>query len=415
MNKSFYLLFALYPIFHAHGETGTMPLTLNSAIEMGLKNNPELTSSAAKIRASNGRFWSAISPPPAEVSTTNDYVPTGQSLNRFGEKTVGVNQSIEFPTNYFVRGSKFKKEAEISRQEYSQAGLTVTAKIKSSYFKALALQEQITIAHENVEIADHFVKKAEIRYSVGEATNLEKLTAKAQYTQALNELDVNKNHLIAAYADLNYALGFGKHEKKEFELVDSLKIPPCNVPLDTLINDAACNNPQIKINKLREEAYAAEKKLAWSGFLPGITIGVFSKKVRGDTQDYYGASAGITIPLWFMLDQHGKIKEASANLISAQSDSRSMENSVYLAAQHAYTEFMNAEKQVVLYQKELLPQTEEIYRAASKSYEAGEITYIEFLQAQQTLINSRGGYIDALLSYNLSIVAIEESIGKTLR
>jgi heavy metal efflux system protein len=98
----------------------------------------------------------------------------------------------------------------------------------------------------------------------------------------------------------------------------------------------------------------------------------------------------------------------------AKSDLQAAHNAVYAKTQDAFAEFKHGESQVHLYLDEIIPQAEEIYRTAVKSYEAGEITYIEFLQAQQTLINSRGSYVDALLSYNLSIITIEESIGKTL-
>jgi outer membrane protein TolC len=413
-NRHHCWLFLIVLVFVTKAETGKIPLSLDSAIGIGLQSNPEIKSSAAKIRASTGRFWSAISPPPAELSTTNDYVPAGRGLSGWGEQIIGVNQNFEFPTNYLLRGSKSVRETEISRQEFAQANLEVSAKIKSSYFRALALQEQVKIAQDNLEIADRFARKAEIRYSVGEGTNLEKLTAKAQYTQALNAVEVNKNHLISAFADLSFALGFGKGDNKEFELTDSLRPVAIPLSLDSLVDGAVRDNPRLKADKLREEVAAKEKSLAWSSLLPDVNLGVFSKKVRGDGQDYYGASAGLSIPLWFMLDQRGKIKEASSSLVSAKFERRATENSVFLAVKDAFNEFKNAEKQVSLHQKELLPQAEEIHRAALKSYEAGESTYLEFLQAQQTVTSARSGYVDALLEYNLSIVFLEEAIGKKL-
>ena len=80
----------------------------------------------------------------------------------------------------------------------------------------------------------------------------------------------------------------------------------------------------------------------------------------------------------------------------------------------AFTDHENNLKQVKLYVSDILPQAEEIYRTAIKSYEAGEITYIEFLQAKQTLINSRNNYINILFNYNRSIFTIEEIVGKSL-
>lgn len=396
--------------------TGSInPLSLSSAIQIGLANNPEIKSSSEKVNISKGRFWNAIAPAPMDFSITNDYVPVGHPLNSFGEKTVGISQTIELPTNYFFRGSKCSIEKKIAENEFASTKLAVIANIKKAYFKVLALQEQAKVAEANRAIAQDFVKKAEVRFSVGEGTNLEKLTAKVFSTEALNNVEIHKNHLVAGFAELNYALGYGKDGSRAYQLMDTLGFIPCDFTLGRLVDDALSVNPRLKAGKLRLDFYAVEKTLAWSSLVPEFNLACFSKQVRNDPQDYYGASFSIGIPLWFLLDQRGRINEASANVVMAESELRMARNSLYANSQSAFAEFKHEEKQVQLYVKEIIPQAEEIFRTAARSYEAGEITYIEYLQAQQTLINSRGSYIDALLTYNLAIVAMEEAVGKTLQ
>lgn len=395
--------------------TSGRPLTLGSAIQIALDNNPAIKASSEKIKGSKARFWSEISPAPAEFSMTNDYVPVGTALNNYGEKTVGISQSIDFPTNYLFRGSKSSIERKIIEKEFMLTKLGVVSKVKKAYYQVVALQEQVGIAGGNRAIALDFAKKADVRYSVGEGTNLEKLTAKVNQTEALNNVEIQKNHLTIAMADLSLSMGYGKGGSGSYSLSDTLACVPLPFTLDQLVDEAMSVNPLLEANKLRVDAYSADRSLAWSGILPGFNLGCFAKEVRGDATKYYGASLSIGIPLWFMLDQRGKIMEASANLSTATADLRTANNEVYAKTQDAFAEFKHAEKQVQLYVNDILPQAEEVFRTASKSYEAGEITYIEFLQAQQTLINSRGSYVDALLSYNLSLVTIEEAIGKTLQ
>jgi outer membrane protein TolC len=390
-------------------------LSLQDAIKTGIDNNPEIKASRGKIKASRGRFWTAISPASPDLSITNDYIPAGSNISKYGEKTIGISQPVDFPTNYFLRGSKYSIEKDIAVTEFEQVKLLVVSNVKKSYFNGLALQEQVRTAQENLSIAKDFVKKAEVRYSVGEGTNLEKLTAKVNYSEALNNVEVSKNHLSTAFADLNFALGYGKGESKAFRLTDTLAFIPNDFTLSQLLDDAEAANPQLKVNKLLVDSYSREKSLAWSSLLPNFNLGCFNKQVRDDAKGYYGASISMSVPLWFMFDHRGKIQEAISNVSIAESELQMARNSVHAKTQSAFTEFKHEEKQIHLYLKDVLPQSEEIFRTAAKSYEAGEITYMEFLQAQQTLINSRGNYINALLSYNLSIVAIEEAIGKTLR
>lgn len=413
MNKFLYLFIFLFLLGKVYGqnEIRKNDLSLNEAIETGLKYNPEIKSSLEKINAASGRFWSGISLPQPEISSRYEWIPTNKNLRYFSEKTFEVSQPFDFPTNYFLRGSKFSKDIEITRSEYRLTELLITVRIKSAYFSALTRQEQLLIAKENLSIAEDFYKKAEIRYNVGEGTNLERLTAKVQYTEALNNVEVQKNRLKSAFAELNFALGYGKDETKEYNLTDSLVFTQHDFNLEKLFDEALNINPQLKRNELFVSSSSISKTLAWSSLLPNFSVSYFKQTQEGSS-GYYGASLGISVPLWFLFDQRGKIEEATANVKSAEADYSSSKNLIYLRIKNAFIEFTNAEKQVRLYQTEILPQAEEVFRTASTSYDAGEITYIEFLQAKQTLINSKNNYLSVLLNYNQAIILLEEAVGK---
>ena len=58
--------------------------------------------------------------------------------------------------------------------------------------------------------------------------------------------------------------------------------------------------------------------------------------------------------------------------------------------------------------------SEEIFRTANSSYDAGELTYLEYLQAKQTLVGSKNNYNNALFDYYESLFKIEEIIGQNL-
>jgi outer membrane protein TolC len=390
-------------------------LSLDSAIQLGLQNNPEIKSSVAKIDAAKGRKLNSVSLPPTEIAATFEDIPKTYRIRNYGEMALEVNQMIEFPTNYFLRGSKNNKEIDITRQEGTQVKLEVISKIKTAYFRVLALQHQLKISEENVDIADQFLKKAEIRQSVGDGTNLEKLTAKVQYTQALNSVEAQKSHLSVALTELNYAMGNSKSPKQEYQLTDSLVFTPLELNLDSLIERASRFNPVLNISKLQLNISAVEKSLAFSSLLPNFTIGAYNKKIAGEKHDFYGVSFGLTVPLWFMMDQNGSIKEASSNYIAAGEDFHRDENNILLQINSAINEFNDADRQVSSYIHGILPQSEEVYRSASKSFESGEITYLEFLEAKQTVIIARSSYIEALLAYNLSIIALEQATGITLK
>ena len=413
-NKLFVLFAIVLLPLCIYGQTEIKKLSLNEAIKIGLRNNPEVKSALESISASKGRFWSGISLPQPEVGVSYEYAPVKSGLSNYSEKTLAISQSFEFPSNYFLKGSKFNKEEEIAVYELNLTERSVINQVKTSYYKVLTKQYQVKSAEENLLISEDFSKKAAIRQNVGEGTNLERLTAKVQYTEARNNLEVVKNELTTAFAELNYSLGYGEQSyDSNFNLADSLVFIDHKISLEHIYKLFEETNLQIKIAELNYGIASDEKRLAWSSLLPNFSLAYF-KQARDGNAGFYGASFGISVPLWFIFDQRGKIQEAVANQSISESQLQLTKNEVALKLKSAFTDHENNLKQVKLYVNDILPQAEEIYRTAIKSYDAGELTYLEYLQAKQTLISSRNNYINALFNHYQSVFRIEEIVGQNI-
>lgn len=391
------------------------PLSLEEAVSIALNNNPDVRASEEKTNSAKGRLLSSFALPQPEVSLSYEYIPSGVFFRNFGERSLGISQSFEFPTNYFLRRSKYKDERLMAESELEQTRLSIAAAVKSAYYNALAKLQEISLARENLEIAGDFHRKADIRFNSGEATHLERQTAKVQYSEALSRLNIRENELKSALAELGYSMGYGKDDHiGNLQLTDTLGFDSNGFSLDYLLETAQQNNSRLKISELKLSSSKTEKALAWSGLLPEFSISYYKQSQNG-LSGYYGASFGVTVPLWFMFDQRGKIQEAEANRAVAEHELKGVRNEFYLKVSRAFNDYQIADKQVRLYQSDILPESEEIYRAASRSYEAGEITYVEFLQAKQTLISSKENYINSLLLYNQAVISLEEAVGKRLK
>jgi cobalt-zinc-cadmium efflux system outer membrane protein len=388
-------------------------LSLKEAIDIALQQNPEITGARRSIDAASARFWRGISPPTASLSVGYDYIPTGSAIKDYGERFVGVSQSFDFPTTIALRGSSLSSEISATEADFHSTALSITMQAKLAYYAVLAKEQKLKLAGENLDAAEDFADKAGIRYKAGEGTNLEQLTAKVQHTQARNTVELARNELRLATSELNFALGRGKEQPREFALTDSLMHRTYALSLDSLVQQADQNNPQLQSASFRLNAASVNRTIAWSSILPGFTVS-YSRQAQGGNPNLYGVAFGISVPIWFLFDQRGQIQEASATHAILESDLTAKRNFVILDVKSAYLEFKNDERQVQLYHSELLPQADEVYRTAATSHQAGEITYMEFLQARQTLISARSTYIDALYHYNAAIAHLEKAVGRTI-
>lgn len=414
MNKYFILAVLALFISKLSGQTEINRLSLNEAIDIGIKQNPELLQATENINAAKGRFWKGISLPQPELELSLEYTPVNTSLSNYSERTFAISQSFEFPTNYFLKGNKYSKEEDIALEQFLLKKYELVKQIKSAYFKVLADQSIVKYSEENLIISVDFYKKAKIRYNVGEGTNIEELTAKVQLSEAKNKLEIAKNNLNTSLAELNYVLGYGNQNKtSSLLLTDSLIFTEHNLSLETVYQTAEETNPQIKEAELNNGIASVEKTLAWSSLLPNFNFAYFKQSRDGDS-GFYGASFGVSVPLWFIMDQRGAIQEASANESISEAVLQQTKNEIKLKLKNAYTSYINNKQQIKTYYDDILPQTEEVYRTAIKSYDAGELSYLEYMQVKQLVISARENYVTALFNYNVSLFELEEIIGKNI-
>jgi len=118
--------------------------------------------------------------------------------------------------------------------------------------------------------------------------------------------------------------------------------------------------------------------------------------------------------VWFLFDQRGKIQEATAHNFSSLWERRNKTEELRTEMKNSILKVQSAKNQVFLYTKEILEEASEVYRMASKSYEEGEIGYLELIEAQQTHIKAKSGHIDALFNYNKALIELERVRGKEL-
>ena len=389
-------------------------LSLKDAIEIAVKNHPEVQKSKYYIEAAKGRHLRDISLPPLNLSVTNEFIPNGSGITNYDESTIEISQGFDFPTIYFAKNSRADAEINAAGFGNEQTLNNLRTSVKRAYFTALAKYQLLKVAEENNKIATEFQKKAEIRYKVGEGTNLELLTSKVQLTESKSLIETSKMEYLTALEELKYFLGNNTDsDLSGLILSDSLFYRKYDFTLDGLVNNSMQMNPNIKRASSELESAEINRKIAWMNLIPSFNASYMFQKTQVNS-GYYGVRLGISLPVWFMYDQRGSIMEADANYSINTYELQNIKNLIIQKIHSAYLDYLNHDKQLILYQNELIPQTEEIFRTADLSYQAGEITYLEFLQAKITTINTRINLIKYLFDYKDAIITLEESTGITI-
>jgi outer membrane protein TolC len=413
-RRRFSLVFLslFFPVFLMGQTAEKEVLTIDECISIAIQQNPLILSSLQQYNASLARVSQAKAIPQPSINWDSDLQPKLFDFKGTGEWYFGISQSVEFPGKRYLRGKIASKEANEFLQEIELLKLDITFQVKQGFYVLLLSQEKLSYAQQNLELAQDFLKKAELKFDAGDVAKVEALRAKVEASKAANEVRIANNDVRLAKAMLNFLLARKKYAP--LEIKGDLKRAPISLDMDTLLERALSFRPEMKGITIAIEREKLFKKQAYMSYLPDFELGVNKHRVLGEGE-WWDFTLSFPIPLFFWQPKKGEIAEAEANIKSLEKESEHLGNAITLEVEEAYMTAVTANNQIRLFEDEILTQAEEVYNMFLFSYQEGEIGGIELIDARRTLIEARTSYADALFNYGVALAALEKSIGQKLK
>ncbi|RQO79688.1 CusA/CzcA family heavy metal efflux RND transporter [Pedobacter sp. KBW01] len=409
------LLFVGICTFSNSAQAQTAPargMSMEQAVNIAIGSNQAVKSAALQISKQQALKGSST-----DLGKTNIDVQYGQINTIKRDNNFSATQNIPYPGLFTSQRNLYDaqiKNAEIglsvTQQELSYQVRSVYTQL--AYFKAL---ERLYISQDSVY--SNFLKAASLRYKAGETNLLEKTTAETQYNEVRNQMSKNKADILAYSAELKRLL----NTKEEVILV--------NTDFKQILwlaeqgDKVTTENPTLLL--LRQQIDIADKaiRVERSRSGPDFNIGYFNQSFIGlqniNGQDIYygggkrfqGISAGISVPLFFK-PFSSRIKAAKIDKQLAESEFLLSQSDLRGRYEQAYQDMLKNSKSIAYYKDSALPNVNLILKQAQIAFQAGEIGYIEYLQAIRTYSDIRFNYLAAINQYNQSIFTLQYLKGK---
>ena len=126
---------------------------------------------------------------------------------------------------------------------------------------------------------------------------------------------------------------------------------------------------------------------------------------------FTGVTAGIAFPLNFSALNKGAVRAAKYRAQQAELQSDQVRLQVENEVMQAYRLYQSHARQVSHYEKGLLAHAETVLTGKIYSYNRGEVSLLEILNAQRTYNDVQAQYIETLFDYNSALVELERSVG----
>jgi len=443
INKAvciFLLAVALFPqqIF-AEG-----PLTLESSIEIALKNSIVLDIAREGVKGATAQKREAITGFLPKFNTSYSYtrlneapfsrfqgipLEAGTLLYSLNGKEIpagtqdNYNWTIEARQPLFTGGGLIanyqatKIGEDAAQIEETAKKQDIVQEVKIAYYDILRAQKILETARQSVEMLTAHRDVAQNYFQVGMIPKNDLLHAEVELANGKQALIKASNAVELTKARFNTIL-----KRKIFapvEIVDVLKYQPFEKPVEECFDIALKNRPELKIASLRARQAGKLVNAASSEYFP--TLGLVANYGRyGDNPSVAGSDFK-DAESWYVMGvaswnfwEWGKTKfrvDASrAKENQAIGTARELNDQITLEIKNAYLILQEAEKQIAVSQQ-VIEQAEENFRISEERYKESVATSTEVLDAQTLLTKAKSEYANALGDYNINYAKLQRAMG----
>jgi outer membrane protein TolC len=396
-------------------------LVLDSLVAEALRANPDLAAAKLRYQAFEAKVPQAGSWPDPMFKTVFSNLPTDSwAMDRTPMSGIELmfTQKVPFPGKLGLKKNATRSMAHKAREEYESAEDFVISELKQNYYRLVLLERSIEITRNNKLLLENFARIAQTRYSVGKGVQQDVLKAQVEVSKMMDKLISLEEMNKTVRAKINVLLdrepqhSLGEPQELIFSKLDYTE--------EELQNLAVGSNPALKGMGFSVEASRSAYRLSRREYWPDFTFSV-SYRLRDEVQmdpvrgvNFFSASAGINIPLYFWSKQRKKVQEKELNLESARQRYESRENNLKFNVSRLFYSMSKYTQEVELYRSAILPQARQSLESARSGYQVDKVDFLTLLNNQLTLYKYEIAYHQALSSYFMTIARLEEMVGRSL-
>ena len=281
-------------------------------------------------------------------------------------------------------------------------------------FNILFAQAQIKVYEDTVKDYQLQLNQAWSFYKLGKKAKLDVVTADYNLGKAKLNLVRAKNILEVARAELSKLMGLPEYTN--YDLSDELNLNTFDITSEDAIKMAMDVRPELISAQKSANAAKMNLRAARREFTPNL--GAYGSYSYGYGNDYNLRSTQIGIGLNYsalnIMRTKKQINEAKAEYKKSLAQYDNIRDSVYFNVKKAYLD-LQTDKESIIIAKLALDQAKEQYRQVTGRYKAGIGDAIELKDGENTYLNARLDFYNAILNYNLSFANLEKEIGVPIK
>lgn len=331
------------------------------------------------------------------------------SLMGYNPYNLMIAQQFPWSGTLALRGQAAEQDVKVALAELAGAELDAVAGVKRAYLDLHFNERAEDILTENRKFALDIVEVARQRYKTGLAAQQDVLRAEVAVADLERELIRIRQGRANAKADLAQVL----HIDPESDLQTLPETPVWDAPtqVDRLYRLAVAARPELRgrLAAIARDERAVE--LARKRYYPNITVGLSymdMEKTNAMTPTTAGGMPNVGLFVGFNLPIYRRkldagVCEAEARAVADAKLYDAERDATHREVKDLFVQAKTQRETLGLFQKSILPKSEQALKAAASDYRLGNVDYVTLVTAWREVLQIR-----------LQAAQVESELGKAL-
>jgi len=405
----------------------TLDLTLDDAMQRGLKNNLGVILSATQTAAARGQRLSQLQSLLPSVDGSFKDTVSQVDLPAEGLRIPGFPtiigpfgfQDLRGSLNWSLVNVASLRNYLAARHNFTSSQLSaedardmVVLTVGNAYLLALADESQVSSVEAQVATSKVSLDQAVANHDAGTAPKLDELRAQVDYQSLQQQLIVAKNSFekdklaLARTIGLPLAQSFNLADKVPYKPFDELDVEATIRQAHANRKDLAAMVEQVKAAEQQRKAATADRfpTLAFNGDYGDIGVNLSHSHGTGD------ATGTLSAPLFAEFALRGEAEVAQSTLDTDQAKLSDQNAQVDADIRDALLDIASAQKLVEV-ARSSMDLANEALKEAQDRYKNGVDDNLAVSQAEQSVAQADNQYVTSLYRHNVAKLSLARAMG----
>jgi outer membrane protein, heavy metal efflux system len=386
-----------------------------------IERNPALLASWSDFEAALQRIPQVTSLSEPQVTATV-FLEEVQTRTGPQEFILGIQQRFPWFGVLDLRGQVAWEMAQEALQRHLTAMLASARRAQGLWWEIAYQKSARQIALEEIDLLEGFADIAASRYATGVGSQQSVLRGEVELARVQEQMIGIDERIAALSVELSALRDRASTSIVDVPALTEVSLPSFAFDVSSLIASAEALRPELTELRHRLERHERERRLARSEFYPDLMVGANWIGIghrpdgvhpSGEGDDAVNLVVGASLPIWWR-SYRAAVAEADRRIEATEQRLRDTENRIASEIVTAHLAATEALDLIDLYTSSLIPLAEQTLEASEAGFAAGQLTFLDLIDAERMLLRLRLAQERARRDHLLAIADVERAVGAAL-